>query len=190
MTCSLEGSIRIYEAPDVMNITNWSNQYEITCGRACSSVTWNPSLFRGNCPMIAIGSDDSSPTVGSKILIYELNEHGRDWQKIWTGVDELVFDIAFAPNNGRSFDLLGVATSKDVKIISISQDFDRDTTNTNSNKRYYKVQVIASLSDHGCQVWRVSWNITGTILASSGDDGAVRLWKGLFCFCLFCYSVY
>ncbi len=28
------------------------------------------------------------------------------------------------------------------------------------------------------QVWRVEWNITGTILASSGDDGTVRLWKG------------
>jgi WD40 repeat protein len=30
-----------------------------------------------------------------------------------------------------------------------------------------------------CQVWRLSWNVTGTILASSGDDGYVRLWKGL-----------
>ena len=28
------------------------------------------------------------------------------------------------------------------------------------------------------QVWRLSWNVTGTILASSGDDGCVRLWKG------------
>ena len=28
------------------------------------------------------------------------------------------------------------------------------------------------------QVWRVEWNVTGTILASSGDDGCVRLWKG------------
>lgn len=28
------------------------------------------------------------------------------------------------------------------------------------------------------QVWRVEWNVTGTILASSGDDGRVRLWKG------------
>lgn len=27
------------------------------------------------------------------------------------------------------------------------------------------------------QVWRVEWNVTGTILASSGDDGNVRLWK-------------
>ena len=34
--------------------------------------------------------------------------------------------------------------------------------------------------DHGggAQVWRLSWNVTGTVLASSGDDGCVYLWKG------------
>ena len=31
---------------------------------------------------------------------------------------------------------------------------------------------------HNSQVWRVAWNATGTVLASSGDDGCVRLWKG------------
>lgn len=30
---------------------------------------------------------------------------------------------------------------------------------------------------HGGQVWRVSWNVTGTILATSGADATVRLWK-------------
>ena len=30
------------------------------------------------------------------------------------------------------------------------------------------------------QVWRLSWNVTGTVLCSSGDDGCVRLWKGIF----------
>jgi nucleoporin SEH1 len=29
----------------------------------------------------------------------------------------------------------------------------------------------------GIQVWRVSWNVTGTILCSSGSDGVVLLWK-------------
>ena len=28
------------------------------------------------------------------------------------------------------------------------------------------------------QVWRLSWNVFGTVLASSGDDGKVKLWKG------------
>ena len=28
------------------------------------------------------------------------------------------------------------------------------------------------------QVWKVEWNVTGTVLSSSGDDGKVRLWKG------------
>jgi hypothetical protein len=27
------------------------------------------------------------------------------------------------------------------------------------------------------QVWRVEWNVMGTLLASSGDDGVVKLWK-------------
>ena len=32
-------------------------------------------------------------------------------------------------------------------------------------------------NDHGSTVWRVCWNVTGTILATAGDDGQVRLWK-------------
>ena len=29
-------------------------------------------------------------------------------------------------------------------------------------------------------VWRVEWNATGTMLASSGEEGVVRLWKSTF----------
>lgn len=42
----------------------------------------------------------------------------------------------------------------------------------------YIVRTVAKCSEHNSTVWRVAWNITGTILASSGDDGVVRLWKG------------
>ena len=40
-----------------------------------------------------------------------------------------------------------------------------------------KIDTIAKLRDHQLEVWRVTWNITGTILSSAGDDGKVRLWK-------------
>ena len=43
-----------------------------------------------------------------------------------------------------------------------------------------QLEVIpaAQFDDHHSTVWRISWNITGTILASSGDDGCLRMWKG------------
>ena len=34
------------------------------------------------------------------------------------------------------------------------------------------------LDAHNGQVWRVSWNVTGTMLATSGADASVKLWTG------------
>ena len=42
----------------------------------------------------------------------------------------------------------------------------------------FEMRQVALFNDHNSQVWRLSWNVTGTILCSSGDDGFVRLWKG------------
>lgn len=41
------------------------------------------------------------------------------------------------------------------------------------------VQLMSRFTDHNCTVWRISWNLTGSILASSGDDGYVRMWKSM-----------
>ncbi len=199
-TCSSDGIVRIYEAPDVMNVSQWSVQFEIVCKKACSSLSWNPSLSRLRSPMIAVGSDDANNS-GSKVLIYEYNENSRVWEEleIAANLTDPVHDIAFAPNVGRSYDLLGVATTKDVKIISITPS-PQEAINHNLSsaqlsqhsalfdRTRFDIRVVANFEDHGSQVWRVSWNITGTILASSGDDGTVRLWKGfrllIFDFCI------
>ena len=52
---------------------------------------------------------------------------------------------------------------------------------------YTKLDVRhpAKFDHQGAQVWRVTWNVTGTILASSGGDGCVRLWKGKLQSCMF-----
>uniref|UniRef100_A0A671P8M3 SEH1 like nucleoporin n=1 Tax=Sinocyclocheilus anshuiensis TaxID=1608454 RepID=A0A671P8M3_9TELE len=161
-TCSADGVVRIYEAPDVMNLSQWSLQHEISSKLSCSS----------HAPMIAVGSDDSNVTYGGKVQIYEYNEVTRKYAKAETvmTVTDAVHDIAFAPNLGRSFHVLAIAT-KDVRIFKLVP------LCASSAPTKFEVQVLAQFDSHNSQVWRVSWNITSTLLASSGDDGCVRLWK-------------
>uniref|UniRef100_A0A2K5I3B4 SEH1 like nucleoporin n=1 Tax=Colobus angolensis palliatus TaxID=336983 RepID=A0A2K5I3B4_COLAP len=128
-TCSADGIVRIYEAPDVMNLSQWSLQHEISCKLSCSCISWNPSSSRAHSPMIAVGSDDSSPNAMAKVQIFEYNENTR-----------------------------------------------KELTSSGGPTKF-EIHIVAQFDNHNSQVWRVSWNITGTVLASSGDDGCVRLWK-------------
>lgn len=182
--CSSDVILRIYEAPDVMNLGQWSLQHDIVCKMSCSSLSWNPS--RMHPPMIAVGCDEECNQ--AKIIIFEYSENTRQWFKTEeiTNVIDPVHDLAFAPNVGRSYHLLGVAT-KDVRIISLKSSQNKDLAIAASNqlsqimphKHRLEVRELASFSDHGQQVWRVAWNVIGTTLASSGDDGTVRMWKGI-----------
>ncbi|XP_036411421.1 nucleoporin SEH1 isoform X1 [Megalops cyprinoides] len=175
-TCSADGVVRIYEAPDVMNLSQWSLQHEISCKLSCSCISWNPSSSRAHPPMIAVGSDDGSVTYAGKVQIYEYNESTRKYAKVETlmTVTDPVHDIAFAPNLGRSFHVLAVAT-KDVRIFKLIP-LRADVASTTGPTRL-EVQIVAQFDSHNSQVWRVSWNITSALLASSGDDGCVRIWK-------------
>uniref|UniRef100_A0A182YIG3 PX domain-containing protein kinase-like protein n=2 Tax=Anopheles stephensi TaxID=30069 RepID=A0A182YIG3_ANOST len=170
--CSADGVIRIYEAPDIMNLSQWTLSHEISVKIPLSCLTWNPSMFRLHPAMIAAGSDDSSQSTGGKVFIFEYSENARRWAKTETinSITEPVHDIAFAPNVGRSYHILAVA-SKDVQIFNLKPILD-----PTANSRL-EIQPAAQFGDHYCTVWRVTWNITGTMLASTGDDGCVRMWK-------------
>lgn len=71
--------------------------------------------------MLAVGSDDANPANGGKVFIYEFSENTRRWTKTETihSIHDPVHDLAFSPNLGRSYHLLGVAT-KDVRIITLT----------------------------------------------------------------------
>ncbi|KAL3858692.1 hypothetical protein ACJMK2_008983 [Sinanodonta woodiana] len=176
-TCSADGIVRIYEAPDVMNLNQWSLQNEISCKLSCSCVSWNTS--RIHPPMIAVGSDDTNLSAGGKVQIYEYNDSTRKWNKVETiaRIADPVYDLAFAPNlGGRNSHLLAIA-SKNLKIISIEPLRRDPTLSGQSGFTKFDMKEVAEFNEHEQQVWRVSWNVTGTVLASSGDDSSVRLWK-------------
>ncbi|KAL1130152.1 hypothetical protein AAG570_013090 [Ranatra chinensis] len=179
-TCSIDGIIRIYEAPDVMNLSQWTLQHEVVFKLQCSCISWNPEFSRAQIPMLAVGSDDMSSSASNKIAILFFNEFVRKWVKLdnFSGVSDAVHDIAFAPRLGRSYDLMAVA-SKDVRIFTLTQIIKKNFRDALGGLRY-EVHLAACFDDHNSSVWRVSWNVVGNILASSGDDGCVRMWRGKY----------
>ena len=42
---SSDGTLRVYEAPDVMNLGQWTLQHTIASKLSCSSISWNPSMY-------------------------------------------------------------------------------------------------------------------------------------------------
>lgn len=119
-TTSADGYVRIYEAPDFLNLSQWTLQHEIDCKMALSCLSWNDSLYRLHNPLIAVGSDDtSSPGLGGKVFIFEYSENSRRWAKTETiDVKDEVHDVNFAPSIGRSFHILAVA-SKELHIFNL-----------------------------------------------------------------------
>jgi hypothetical protein len=84
------------------------------------ALAFKKTCFRLHLPMIAVGSDDTNTMNGAKVFIYEYSESSRRWMKAETlsGITDAVHDIAFAPNLGRNFHTLAIAT-KDVRIVTL-----------------------------------------------------------------------
>ncbi|KAF2077876.1 hypothetical protein CYY_000838 [Polysphondylium violaceum] len=174
-TCSSDGYIRIYEAMDIMNLSQWTIVEEFEPQKGSNNcISWNPSSY--DKPMMAVGSNDPY------LKIWEYNETGQKWVHLDTlspvgnnnnydssESGKAIHDVCWAPNMGRSYHLIATA-SKDhtVRIWKLTNIHD---------KSKMELKEIMCKNDHRSEVWRVEWNITGTVLASSGDDGNVFLWK-------------
>lgn len=80
----------------------------------------------------------------------------------------LIRSVSWAPSMGRSYHLIATGCK---------DGFIRIFKATESTEKGIQIELVAKLDDHKQEVWRVSWNSTGTILSSAGDEGKVRLWK-------------
>lgn len=80
-----------------------------------------------------------------------------------------VFAVAWAPNIGRPYEVIAVATCKGISMWHVG-------SNPDPNGRL-SVERVALLSGHDGEVWQMGWDISGMTLATTGSDGMVKLWQ-------------
>jgi nucleoporin SEH1 len=160
-TGSSDGNIRIYEAVDQMNLAQWVVTATLTISHDTKDVVLSWSSGKFDPPTIVAGS-------GTQAVIYRYSDQARSWQNILQipGISECILDVAWAPNIGRRYHNIAIASEDGLRIVKLDRAENNELTIS-------KVQEIPSTST----CWRCQWNVTGTVLASSGDGGIVALWK-------------
>ncbi|KAK6176805.1 protein SEC13 homolog [Patella vulgata] len=134
----------------------------------CNAVSWAPAVT----PNALFDTGNRPPTVkrivsgGCDNLVKIWREEDGQWieeQKL-EGHSDWVRDVAWAPSIGLPKSIIATC-SQDCRVIIWTND---GTSNTWSSKVLQKFNDV---------VWHVSWSITGNILAVSGGDNKVSLWK-------------
>mmetsp|Transcript_29405 Transcript_29405/g.33778 ORF Transcript_29405/g.33778 Transcript_29405/m.33778 type:complete len:355 (+) Transcript_29405:101-1165(+) len=182
-TASADGMVRIYEAVDVMNLNQWllKNSIEVAPDNSDMGVRcldWCQGRFE---PPTLVAGDSSG-----NVNIYRYSDASRNWGLYLRLEGHVsprkgVLDVAWSPDVGRSYHLIsscgrdGLLKVHKLKKVNNSND----TGGNNSESRSLEIESSQTLATRD-EVWRCSWNVTGTVLASSGDGGIVELWKSDF----------
>lgn len=174
-------------------------------GHFCLS--WCPNLygFRSgeDTPMIAVGCGKENT-----VRVFRMGSGGagdqgangasaskkKEWGacEVLAGHGDLVHDVSWAPNvgrwvvkwrrshrNGRLSDV--VTTHRSYHLIATAckdGHFRIFKLTPSAGGSGFTVECVADFDAHGSEVWRCEWNVSGTVVSSSGDDGRIRLWKG------------
>lgn len=197
---SADGVVRIYEALDTSNLNHWKLEAEIednpdnnegtqrmgTAENLCSnenlgvsSLSWCTGRFEPATLVVGLSS--------GRVSIYRYNDGQRSWLEAIrlpghatsNGIPRGVTDVAWAPNVGRSYHLIASCGKENqLKVHRVKRGRGGKGDVEGSGSQPLLVYEGTEILDQ--RAWRCQWNITGTVLASSGDGGMVKLWKSDF----------
>ncbi|EDO39456.1 predicted protein [Nematostella vectensis] len=164
-----DGSVSIISSPGdgTWETKKISNAHTI----GCNAVSWAPAVTPGS--ILEHPASKSSNlekrfvTGGCDNLVKIWRETGGQWveeQKLEAHSD-WVRDVAWAPNVGLPTSTIA-SCSQDCRVIIWSRNEEEGEG--------WSSKVLKKFND---VVWHVSWSVTGNILAVSGGDNKVSLWK-------------
>ena len=182
-----EGILRIYESADPSDLSQWVLIDEISILKnpvanhlqSDFSLSWCPSKF--STEKFLVSALDQG-------YIYYRNETTNKFVQglVLPEHKGLIRSVSWAPTMGRSYHLIATACKDGyVRIFKLTEKKDLDDV----DKINFEITLLNALNDHIGEVWKVSWNLTGTILSSCGDDGLIRLYKANYANKFQCMSV-
>jgi len=140
-------------------------------------VSWAPAVIPGSL-LNSANANQTTPTPQKTLVsggcdnlvkIWKFSESENAWKsdEVLQHHTDWVRDVAWSPNIGLPHSVIASASQDGVVVI-----WTQDTTSSNSTTAFTK--KVLKFNE---VVWRVSWSITGNILAISGSDNKVTLWK-------------
>jgi protein transport protein SEC13 len=156
-SCSSDSTVRIHSCRTTDSM--WETEVVDTHQIGCNAVAWAPTNGTDDKRFASAGCD-------KLIKIWKWSsEAGRyDEEHRLEGHSDWVRDVAWAPANGLPVEMLA-SCSQDRHVYIWKHDV---ATSTWSKKLLPEFEDVA---------WRVSWSITGGILAVTTADNKVTLWK-------------
>jgi nucleoporin SEH1 len=162
-----QGDVLIYRYSDTSR--SWQTLLKMPShSRGVLDVAWAPNVGRSFHLVASAGKDRA-------LRVNKLNRHRFS---------------ASARSTGNSSAGTGTNQSTGTPATGGSKGSSKNTTSTESPTQQggggeisvSSLELASSqvLGDGMMEVWRCAWNVTGTVLASSGDGGIVQLWKSNF----------
>ncbi|CAO1635743.1 unnamed protein product [Sympodiomycopsis kandeliae] len=170
----------------------------------CNAVSWAPSTVPGSLitaqsqqPGGQVDKDSSQNSTVRRfasagcdniVKIWEYSQDSKKWEEVeqLTGHTDWVRDVAFAPNIGLPRSYLATC-SQDRTVLIWTQDnlnspwiktsLTPPPPSTSTETATSAAAAPGSENKFAETVWRVSWSVSGNVLAVSCGDGKVTLWK-------------
>lgn len=161
---SSDGNVSILEYRD----DQWMSSSFQNDSLGCNSVSWAPYSALGS--IMEDGSSVRRIVTGScdnSVRIWAYNMQLNKWQEESRQTSphkDWVRDVAWAPNTAMPYNI--IASCSEDRSVYIWKQIEKNGMWTS---------ILMNTFD--APVWRVSWSVTGNVLAVSTGDHKVTLWK-------------